>query len=297
MVNSVSPWRPLFLIFLCLIPGFISSRRLPSSGVALHHTLALLRGPMQCCFLSFDRMRKAIDRAKVETYVQDINLQLQKRERVERLLLVMDLGEAFSRSCRSADGNLMLLGNSDKVSLPESILTQLTDSNVAVPWQFVIQKVHRCDLAKKELPQGVNLPSTAGDTFSKEEGHKERLSCASMDFRTQDNFIFLPRWMMDSLDLQPYDVVYLSQLKLPEAIFVRLAPLDDSFFELDSPKAVLEEHLKHFSTLTRGAKIPITHAGVMYHLRVVSIETEDCSDVECASIQDLDVSIDLVRTP
>lgn len=96
---------------------------------------------------------------------------------------------------------------------------------------------------------------------------------------------------------RPYDVVYLSQLKLPEAIFVRLAPLDDSFFELDSPKAVLEEHLKHFSTLTRGAKIPITHAGVMYHLRVVSIETEDCSDVECASIQDLDVSIDLVRTP
>lgn len=73
MVNSVSPWRPLFLIFLCLIPGFISSRRLPSSGVALHHTLALLRGPMQCCFLSFDRMRKAIDRAKVSCFQFSLN--------------------------------------------------------------------------------------------------------------------------------------------------------------------------------------------------------------------------------
>ncbi|GIX62451.1 ubiquitin fusion degradation protein 1, putative [Babesia caballi] len=264
--------------------------------------------PSQRAFLSFDRIRKSLDRARVENYVRDVNLQLRKKPHIQRLLVVLELGEPFSRSCRSAEGRRMLLGNSDKVSLPEDILTQLTDGNVAVPWQFVIQKVHRCDLASAPAESGSSLPTTNDDVFRRgkrawlhsspttaEDGHKERLACSSLDFRPQDSFIFLPRWMMESLELQPYDVVHLSQLKLPDAVFVSIAPLESSFFELVSPKAVLEEQLKHYSTLTRGSTIPITHDGVTYHLRVLRIETEDCKDAECASIQDTDVSTDLVQ--
>nr|BAN64931.1 ubiquitin fusion degradation protein UFD1, putative [Babesia bovis] len=96
--------------------------------------------------------------------------------------------------------------------------------------------------------------------------------------------------MMESMDLRPYDTVYVTQLKLQDAIFVSISPVESSFFALSAPKAVLEEHLKQYSSLTRGTTIQITHEGITYHLRVNRIETEHCKDAECASIQDTDVS-------
>lgn len=288
-------WTLVSLILLRITPT-LTLRRPSRAGVGPHIANIGFATRFYYSFVNLDKIRKAVDRAWVESYVQDVNLQLQKRPNVERLLVVLELGDAFSRGFRDEHGNRIQLGNSDKVSLPESVLTQLTDGNVSVPWQFIIQKVHRCDLSGKDAPKGVEIQRTRDDKFRKEEGHKERLSCASLDFRNQDYFIFLPRWMMDSLDLKPYDLVYLSHIKLPEAVFVRISPLEESFFQLDSPKAVLEEHLKHYSTLTRGAKITITHEGNTYTLQVLTIETEEAKDVECASIQDLDVSIDLVKT-
>ncbi|ORM39358.1 Ubiquitin fusion degradation protein 1 [Babesia sp. Xinjiang] len=285
----------LALLLLSLrIAGGLSHRIPRNSNVSSFHPLRC-DGRYQYAFSFLDRFRRSLDRARVEGYVREVNILLQQRPVIERLLVVLELGEPFSRSCRSADGSHMLPGNSDKASLPESILAQLTDRDVSVPWQFLIQKVHRSKLASDSSPTVSGLPSTKDDLFTKDDGHKERLACSSLDFRPQDNFIFLPRWMMESLELQPYDVVYLTQLKLNDATFVRLAPIEQSFFSLPAPKAVLEEHLKHYSTLTRGSTIQITHEGVTYHLKVLRIETEDCKDAECASIQDTDVSTDLVK--
>ncbi|CDR94703.1 ubiquitin fusion degradation protein UFD1, putative [Babesia bigemina] len=295
MVSTCPYWRVIPQLWICVVVFLLRSLPLCQTLRKSHSSRPV--APQGHGFLSFDRLWRSFDRARVESYVRDVNLQLQQRPGIERLLIVLELGEPFARHCRSADGDRLLLANSDKVSLPESILTQLTDTNAAVPWQFVIQKVHRCQLTNKSDAKGAKLPSTNNDFFSKEDGPKERLSCSSLEFRPQDNFIFMPRWMMESLQLKPYDVVHLSQHKLPDATFVKLAPLETSFFELPSPKSVLEEHLKHYSTLTRGSTIPITHNGVTYHLRVLRIETEEIKDAECASIQDTDVSTDLVRLP
>ncbi|GBE60146.1 ubiquitin fusion degradation protein [Babesia ovata] len=200
MVSTSPYWRVIPQLWICVVvfllrslpPCYALRKSYPSRPIA----------PQLHGFLSFDRLWRSFDRARVESYVRDVNLQLQQRPGIERLLIVLELGEPFSRHCRSADGDRLLLTNSDKVSLPESILTQLTDGNAPVPWQFLIQKVHRCKLSSKTDERSAKLPSTNNDFFSKEDGPKERLACSSLEFRPQDNFIFMPRWMMESLQLQ-----------------------------------------------------------------------------------------------
>ncbi|GFE54340.1 ubiquitin fusion degradation protein [Babesia ovis] len=297
MISRLNSRGTVLVLSLCsVLLSVCISHRPPEEQIRRSLRPSIISPQNSYAFSFLDRFRRSWDRAKVESYVRDVNLQLQQRPNIERLLIVLELGDPFSRSCRSADGSRLLLGNSDKVSLPESILTQLTDLSISVPWQFMIQKVYRLKLAPVPLESVSSLPTTSDDVFQKEHGHKERLACSSLDFRPQEIFIFLPRWMMDSLDLQPYDVVYLSQLKLNEATFVRISPVESSFFALPAPKSVLEEQLKHYSSLTRGSTIQITHEGVTYHLKVLRIETDDCKDAECASIQDTDVSIDLVKS-
>lgn len=246
----------------------------------------------------FNYIKRAVDTAKLELYVNDVNIMLKNNGKKERLLIVLEYSDAFDRNFslnKTKDGYSIKMCNSDKILLPEELLSLLLEENVQVPWQFVIQKVHRVTKFDEPLNSSC-INSTKNDLFLAENSHKERISCASFDFRAQDNFVFVPKWMMKNLDIRPYDLVYLSHAKLSDAIYVKIMPIENEFFDLKEPKAVLEEHLKQYSTLTRGAIVPINHKNKLYNLQIVSINTEKEQDIECASIQDIDVAVDLVRT-
>ncbi|EKX74291.1 signal peptide containing protein [Theileria equi strain WA] len=242
-------------------------------------------------------VRQAVNIAKLELYVDDVNVMLKCENKKERLLIVLEYGDAFDRNFslnKTEDGNSIRMNNSDKVLLPEELLSLLLDENVRVPWQFIIQKVHRVTQLGRPLTHTC-VQSTVDDFFSARNSHNERISCASFDFRAQDNFIFIPKWMMKSLNIRPYDIIYLSHIQLLDATYVKIMPMEKEFFDLKEPKLILEQHLKHYSTLTRGAIIPISHKNRLYNLKVVSINTEKKQNIECASIQDIDVAVDLVR--
>lgn len=243
-----------------------------------------------------NRILTAVDRAKIECYVNDVNKKLVRGGKSEKLLIVLELGDAFTKSNalnRNSEGKRITISNSDKVSLPETILTNLTDNNVQVPLQFIIQKVHRVhkvDGSGKEC-----LATTLDQPFAIDGREKERVSCSSFDFRWQKNFIYMPKWMMEALNLRPYDLVHLSMARLPEAIFVEIFPMDPNFFKIDNPSIVLESELRYYSTLTKGTVIPIKHGDNVYKLLIVTIDTAKVKDVEFASIQDTDVSVKLTN--
>ncbi|KAK2197705.1 bifunctional Ubiquitin fusion degradation protein Ufd1-like/Ufd1-like [Babesia duncani] len=253
----------------------------------------------------WNRIQRAINRASVESYIHDVNVRLANRDNIPRLLMVLELSEEFGRPYgmnRTKDGSKIYINNSDKVSLPESISNALFQFDIQVPWNFIIQKVHVCSLSStQENKFGPKLKnvhaenmSSRQDEFNVAQSHQERLACTALDFRAPEGFIFIPKWMMLCLDLRPYDLVHLENVKLPEATKVTIMPLDDAFKNVDEPKKVLEDNLKHYATLSRGSCISITHKQVTYTLKIVSIDTKQAKNVECASIQDLDVAVDLV---
>ncbi|ETW55109.1 hypothetical protein PFUGPA_02931 [Plasmodium falciparum Palo Alto/Uganda] len=57
-----------------------------------------------------------------------------------------------------------------------------------------------------------------------------------LDFKAKKNFIFLPTWVMKSLNLNCFDVIRLRFVKLETASSVVLQPHEKKFFDLENPK-------------------------------------------------------------
>ena len=120
-----------------------------------------------------------------------------------------------------------------------------------------------------------------------------RSVCGSvLDFRSPENFIFIPDWMMKSLNLHPRDVVNVRRVPLPEASLVRLQPHTSDFLKISDHQTVLENEIKHYSCLTAGTTIKFTHEGKNYYIDVVDTLTQGGSEeksVPAVCVQDSDV--------
>lgn len=122
-----------------------------------------------------------------------------------------------------------------------------------------------------------------------------------LDFRSPENYIFLPRWVMRSLDLSPFDTVDVSFVRIKLAALVVLQPLtlawDDLLLSSNaSPQSVLEHEVNKYSSLTAGAIITIEHKGVVYAFRVAETRAEGGVAVRGIRVQDSDVKVDIDRS-
>ena len=79
--------------------------------------------------------------------------------------------------------------------------------------------------------------------------------CSPLDFRAPENFLFVPLWMLRSLRAKPYDVVFMTWVKLNDGVTIELQPHQDAFLQLANPRSVLENELKYYSSATRGSTI------------------------------------------
>lgn len=75
--------------------------------------------------------------------------------------------------------------------------------------------------------------------------------------------------MMQSLLLEEGSVVTIHNTSLPLGTFVKIQPQSVEFTEITDPKAVLEQALRNFSTLTEGDIISIKYNEFVYDLAVV----------------------------
>jgi ubiquitin fusion degradation protein 1 len=127
-----------------------------------------------------------------------------------------------------------------------------------------------------------------------------------LDFRSPSNYIFLPHWMFLSLNIAPGSVVSVGLYRNPLSSggTISLTPLCIPFSSTNGgvsdariiPKqteasALLETHLKHYSTLTVNTIIPINYNNKVYYFRVRQLKDERDVGVRRIKCVDCDVRV------
>lgn len=114
--------------------------------------------------------------------------------------------------------------------------------------------------------------------------------CGVREFTAMDDTIVLPQKVHDSLFRAGEAVgkVTIKYVRLPKVQHVKLQPLENKFFGLENVKLMLEDNLKHHSTLTIGDIVTVWHRGDKFTLKV-----SDIDPANHGTLIDTDVEVDL----
>ncbi|KAG9321601.1 hypothetical protein KVV02_001745 [Mortierella alpina] len=129
-----------------------------------------------------------------------------------------------------------------KIIMPQSALAKLASLHIQYPMLF-------------ELSRGSQSTHAGVLEFIAEEGR-----------------VYLPHWMMKTLVLSEGDLVTVKSVGLPLGSFVKIQPQSVDFLDISDPKAVLENALRNFSTLTKGDNIEILYNEKIYGILVMEIK-------------------------
>ncbi|KAF2823954.1 UFD1-domain-containing protein [Ophiobolus disseminans] len=149
-----------------------------------------------------------------------------------------------------------------KVFLPPSALDKLTRLHITYPMLF-------------ELING------------KEDGKKTHAGV--LEFIAEEGKIYLPYWLMQTLRLEPGDLLQVKSTDLPLGTFIKLQPQDPSFLDISDPKAVLENAFRGFSCLTKGDIFTFAYNDNVYSIAVLETKPEHASKAICTLETDLSV--------
>ncbi|KAH3984279.1 hypothetical protein HBI24_088330 [Parastagonospora nodorum] len=149
-----------------------------------------------------------------------------------------------------------------KVFLPPSALDKLTRLHITYPMLF-------------ELING------------KEDG--KTTHAGVLEFIAEEGKIYLPYWLMQTLKLEPGDLLQVKSTNLPLGTFIKLQPQDPSFLEISDPKAVLENAFRNFSCLTQGDIFTFAYNDDVFSIAVLETKPEHASKAICTLETDLSV--------
>ncbi|KAF7294846.1 Ubiquitin fusion degradation protein 1 [Mycena indigotica] len=148
-----------------------------------------------------------------------------------------------------------------KIIMPPSALANLTASDMPSPWIFKLR----------------NPANSAASTYA-----------GVLEFIADEGSVHLPYWMMKSLRLNEGDPIRISGAELEKGKFVKFQAQSVHFIHLSDPKAVLEQAMRNFSTLTQGDIIEIKYNSIVFGLLVM--ETKPGG--EGINIHDTDLEVD-----
>lgn len=151
------------------------------------------------------------------------------------------------------------LEKGNKIILPPSALDHLARLNISYPMLFEVSNPNM----------------------------NRRTHCGVLEFIAEEGTCYLPYWIMCNLLLQEGDIVRITNTTLPKGSFVKLQPVSKDFLDIHNPRAVLENTLRNFATLTVGDCIVIMYNNKKYEIEI--IETKPASAI---SIIEADVNVD-----
>jgi ubiquitin fusion degradation protein 1 len=96
--------------------------------------------------------------------------------------------------------------------------------------------------------------------------------------------------MLQSLGLDPDELVCVKSVNLPRASFVKFQPQSVDFLDISNPKAVLEIILRKYAALTIGDIIVLRYNDREYYLRV--LEARPINPHNAVSIIETDMQVD-----
>ena len=204
---------------------------------------------------------RALRQTFYEQEVEDINAVHKIDNHLVRRLIVMPLTEDFKPNQADLMHDKVQYG--DKCSLPTSIGRFIFEKRFDVPWIFELKPV-------RKAPNDQSLIIKQTEKFNVTTLDKVYIS--PLDFRSPENYIFLPQWMMTSLNLKSNDLVDISFVRIKLAELVVFQPLslewDALIARSGDPKVLLEHEINKYSSLTAGSIIKIAIRGTEYPLLV-----------------------------
>lgn len=96
---------------------------------------------------------------------------------------------------------------------------------------------------------------------------------------------------MQTLLLEPGDLLQVKSTDLPPGTFIKLQPQSPSFLEISDPKAVLETAFRNFSCLTVNDIFTFSYNDSVYEIAVLAVKP-DVGDTHAISVQETDLSVD-----
>lgn len=257
-------------------------------------------------FSSF--FQNAVKQTIYEQEVEDINSVHKIDNHLVRRLIVMPLNDNFNPNQADPMHNKIQYG--DRCSLPASLGRLIFDKRYEVPWLFEIKPVNKVvksnnrdeihtllDDIEYNEHQSLNELQTKIKNLSK--SHLEKAYVSPLDFRSPENYIFLPQWLMHDLGLNANDLVDISFVRIKLANLVVFQPLslewDSLMEEYADPKGLLEHEINKYSSLTTGSTIYIEVKGTKYPLYVRETVAEGDISVTGVRVMDSDVKTDIDR--
>jgi len=153
----------------------------------------------------------------------------------------------------------------DKMILPSSILEILIDLDVQYPMIFEIVT------------------------------NQKKTHCGVLEFTAEEGTSFIPGWIMKNLDINEGQAVYIRNVSLPKATFIKFKPILNlckthlEFLELTDPRAVLEYVLRSFSCVTIGDKLHFNYNFKEYVIEVTEVKPKKAC---CIIETDIEVEFD-----
>lgn len=151
---------------------------------------------------------------------------------------------------------------SSKISLPMSILNDLTIQNLPLPYIFEIS--HENGILKTK--------------------------CTVGNFTDYEGQVMLPAWMWEHLDLQTSSFVQISYIRLPLGKKVKLLPHSTDFLKIDNPRVELETALRNYGVLTIGDEIRLNF--IHFKNMIFSVIEVDPSYDNSIYIVDTDLNVE-----
>ncbi|KAI7905376.1 ubiquitin fusion degradation protein UFD1-domain-containing protein [Cokeromyces recurvatus] len=176
----------------------------------------------------------------------------------------------FSESYRCFPIAMMQNGNErenvnygGKIILPQSALEKLSQLNISYPMLFRLIN----GAENKHTHTGV------------------------LEFIAEEGRVYLPQWMMETLGVEPGNIIEVKNVTLPLGSFVKIQPQSTDFLDISDHRAVLEKALRNFSTLTMGDIIQINYNNKIYEIKVLEVKPfyEEHSGI---SIVETDLEVD-----
>jgi len=149
-----------------------------------------------------------------------------------------------------------------KIFLPASALDKLTQLHITYPMLF-------------ELINGAKEKSTHAGV---------------LEFTAEEGRCYLPYWLMQTLLLDPGDLVQTKSTDLPPGQFIKLQPQNTNFLDISDPKAVLETAFRNFSCLTLGDTFTFAYNDTVYEIAVLEVKPEGAK--HAISVQETDLEVD-----
>lgn len=98
---------------------------------------------------------------------------------------------------------------------------------------------------------------------------------------------------METLELEPGDLLQVKSTDLPLGNFIKLQPQSSAFLDISDPKAVLETSFRNFSCLTLGDIFTFSYNENTYRVAVLDVKPN--GDSHAISVQETDLEVDFAE--